>query len=236
MGFFSSIGSAISGALSTAGRVVSGLVSGLAGSIGGAISKLAPNIIKPFLGLGIGEILIAVQIIVTVIGAIANILGVKEENESPEEIGMKAEQAEKKPENFDSYQEYINYLRKEVQIDKTKLDNLSPEDKIKYGTVGSAILVKGIEEKEKFEIPAEFVAEIGKQNMSIEETRQYIKEFKNENLQLKDFVNYLKGTVQDKIYERVGNTIEYAIRDLNPEMSNQDLDSKIVNMKKTARG
>lgn len=95
MGFFSSIGSAISGALSTAGRVVSGLVSGLAGSIGGAISKLAPNIIKPFLGLGIGEILIAVQIIVTVIGAIANILGVKEENESPEEIGMKAEQAEK---------------------------------------------------------------------------------------------------------------------------------------------
>ena len=51
---------------------------------------------------------------------------------------------------------------------KTKLDNLSPEDKIKYGTVGSAILVKGIEEKEKFEIPAEFVAEIGKQNMSIE--------------------------------------------------------------------
>lgn len=238
MGFFSSVVSGVSNALSAAGSFISGAVSSLSSSIGGAISRLAPNIVKPFLGLGIGEILTAIQVISIVIGAIANILGVKEENESPEEIGMKAEEAEKqgiKPENFDSYQEYINCIRKEIQIDKNKLDNLSAEDKIKYGVVGSAILVKGIEEKEKFEIPAEFVSEIGRQNLSIEETRQYIKEFKSENLQLKDFTTYLKGTTEDKIYEKVGNAIESSIRALNPDISEQDLDNKIINMENEAR-
>lgn len=237
MGFFSSIGDTISGALSAAGSLVSGLVLSLSASIGGAISKLAPNILKPFLGLSIGEIIVAVQMIVTVIGEIADILGVKE-GESPQEIGIMAEEAEKqgiKPENFDSYQEYINCIRKEIEIDKSKLGNLSIENKIKYGVVGSAILVKGIEEKEKIEIPAEFISEIGRQNLSIEETRQYIKEFKSENLQLKDFTNYLKGTVEDKLYEKVGNVIEASIRALNPDISEQDLDRKIINMENVAR-
>ncbi|ETJ17702.1 hypothetical protein Q604_UNBC18735G0004 [human gut metagenome] len=235
MGILNSIGSAISGAIS----VVGSLVSSLSSSIGGAIAKLAPSIIKPFLGLEIGNILIVIQVIATVIGRIADMLGVKEKEDSTEEIGMKAEEAEKKdikPENFDSYQEYINYIRQEIEIDKKKLNNLSDEEKVKYGTVGTAILVKGIEEKEKFEIPAEFVVEIGKQDMSMEETRQYIKEFKEQNLELKDFTNYLKGTIDNvKTIREVGHAIESAIKELNPDMSDRDLEGKILHMENNSR-
>ena len=235
MGILNSIGSAISGAIS----VVGSLVSSLSSSIGGAIAKLAPSIIKPFLGLEIGNILIVIQVIATVIGRIADMLGVKEKEDSTEEIGMKAEEAEKKdikPENFDSYQEYINYIRQEIEIDKKKLNNLSDEEKVKYGTVGTAILVKGIEEKEKFEIPAEFVVEIGKQDMSMEETRQYIKEFKEQNLELKDFTNYRKGTIDNvKTIREVGHAIESAIKELNPDMSDRDLEGKILHMENNSR-
>lgn len=239
MGILGSIVSGVGNALSGAVSAVVSAVSSLASGIGGAIAKFAPSIIKPFLGLELGKILAVIEIIAIVIGRIADILGLKEEKESTEEIGMKAEEAEKKdikPENFDSYQEYINYIRKEIEIDKKKLNNLSDEEKVKYGTVGTAILVKGIEEKEKFEIPAEFVVEIGKQDMSMEETRQYIKEFKEQNLDLKDFTNYLKGTIDNvKTIREVEHAIESAIKELNPDMSDRDLEGKILNMENNSR-
>ena len=234
MGLFSGI----SNVLSPIGRAIGGAISSLASKIGGTVPKLAPKIAQPFLKLDIEKIFSATDAICSVIGLISDVLGLKNKEESPEEIGMKAEEGIKqniKPERYDSYGEYINNIRKDVEIDQTKLEDLSNQDKIKYGIVGSAILVKGIEEKEKFEIPAIFVSEIGRQNLSIEETRQYIKEFKSENLQLKDFTNYLKGTVEDKLYEKVGNVIEASIRALNPDISEQDLDRKIINMENVAR-
>lgn len=106
---------------------------------------------------------------------------------------------------------------------------------MKYTAVGSSILVKGIEEKEEFEIPGEFVAEIGRQNLSVAETRQYIKTFKNEDLQLKDFASFLSGTIDKKVYATVGNAIESAIKNLNPDMTENEINDKITNMKDTSR-
>lgn len=234
MGFWG----AVAGALSSGISAVCSVVSSCAATIGGAIAKVATGIMIPLAKLTIEGVLKAVEIIGAVIGAIAEALGLKKEEETPEEIGMKAEEAAKegiKPENFDSYEEYINYIRENIEIDKAKLENLSKEDKIKYTAIGSSILVKGIEEKEKYEIPGEFVAEIGRQNLSVEETREYIKTFKSEDLKLKDFVNFLAGTIDIKTYTTVGNAIESAIKNLNPDMTDREIDDKITNMKANVR-
>lgn len=232
------LGSFLSGVLSPVGRVIGGAISSLASNIGGAIPKLAPKISEPFLKFNIEKIFSAADAICSVIGLISDVMGLKNKEESTQEIGMKAEEGIKqeiKPEKFASYEEYINNIRKDVEIDQTKLESLSNQDKIKYGIVGSAILVKGIEEKEKFEIPAIFVSEIGRQNLSSQETMQYIKEFKKNNLRLNDFTNYLDGSIDDKLYLKVGNIIESSIKILNPDITDNELDNKIIDMKKSAR-
>lgn len=234
MGFFSSACSVISSACSA---ICSG-ISSLASSIGGAVSRLANSIMMPLVKLTIGDLEKVFKVISAVIGAIADALGLKDEEETPEEIGMKAEEAEKegvKPENFDTYEEYINHLRENIQLDKTKLENLSKEDKIKYTAVGSAILVKGIEEKEDLEIPGEFVAEIGRQNLSVEETKEYINVFKEKDLDLRDFADFLSGAIDKKLYGTIGRAIESAIKNLNPDMTEDQIDDKITDMKDTAR-
>lgn len=234
MGIFSAIGGAISSAVSS----VCSAVSSFASSIGRGISAFSEKVLYPFIKFTFEEFEKTLEVICAVIDAIAEALGLKDEEEKPEEIGMKAEEAEKQgitPENFDSYEEYINHLRENIDIDKSKLENLSKEEKLKYMSVGSFILVKGIEEKENFEIPGEFVAEIGKQNLSAEEVKEYIRTFKTNDLQLKDFTTYLNGTLDNNKYAKVGNAIEEGIKSLNPDMSEDEIDQKIDEMRYNAR-
>lgn len=231
------IGTVISGVSSLGSALCRG-VSSVCSTIGRGVATVANALVTSVAKLTVEKLERAMDVISIVIGAIAEIFGLKDKEETPEEIGMKAEEAAKegvKPENFDSYEEYINHLRENIEVDKSKLENLSKEDKMKYTAVGSSILVKGIEEKEEFEIPGEFVAEIGRQNMSVAETRQYIKTFKNEDLDLKDFASFLAGTIDKKVYATVGNAIESAIKNLNPDMTENEIDDKITNMKDTAR-
>lgn len=228
------LGAFISGVGSALCRGVSAVCS----TIGRGVATVANALVTSIGKLTVEKLERAMDVISIVIGAIAEIFSLKDKEETTEEIGMKAEEAAKegvKPENFDSYEEYINHLRENVEIDKSKLENLSKEDKMKYTAVGSSILVKGIEEKEEFEIPGEFVAEIGRQNLSVAETRQYIKTFKNEDLQLKDFASFLSGTIDKKVYATVGNAIESAIKNLNPDMTENEINDKITNMKDTSR-
>lgn len=234
MGFFSSVCSVVSSAVSGVCRAVSSL----GRAIGGAINNLATNIIKPLINLSIERIEKVIEVVGIIIHDIGVALGLIEEEDSAEEIGMKAEEAEKqgiKPEDFDNYEAYISHLNANIEIDKTKLQNLSTEDRIKYTTVGISILSKGIEEKEKIEIPGEFLAEIGKCNLNTAETREYIKVFKEKDLELKDFPSYLNGTLDNKKYTRVGNAIESAIINLNPEISQKNLDEKIDAMRYESR-
>lgn len=222
-------------------NVVSSVCSGISnvcGKIGKGIGEFAKNVFIPALFPPLGGLETAIKIIGGIIGVIAEALGLKKPEEKPEEIGIKAEEAANngiKPENFDSYSEYISYLRENIKVDKEKIDNLSDEERLKYTAVGSSILVKGIEEKEKIEIPAEFVLEIAKQKLQAEEVREYMKNFKESGLQLSDFTKYLKGTLDSNAYEKVGKTIENAIKTLNPQMSDQDIDNKIEDMSQKSK-
>lgn len=229
MGLFSGIATGISNFCSA--------VCSIASSIGGSIGRIVPKIFNPTVFSTIEAITIAIKVIGAAIGALAEALGLTKE-ESPEEIGMKAEEAEKqgiKPENFDSYSEYIEHLRNNIEVDKDKLINLSPEDKLKYTAVGAVILAKGIEEEVNMEIPAEFIAEIGKLKLEAQDVRAYIESFKEFGLNLKDFSNYFKGTISDDRYEKVGNSIESAIKILNPEMSDSEIDAKMDEMRNNSR-
>lgn len=141
MGLFSAIGSVCSAVCSA----VSSVCSSIGGAIMGGIGSLAP-VISPWLSVA-----------VAVISVLAEIFTEKPKEEKPEELGMKAEQADKKPENFDSINDYIEYLRQEIKVDAAKLENLSEEERMKYQAVGLGLYVKNIEEKQGMKLDPAFL-------------------------------------------------------------------------------
>lgn len=142
MGCFSS---AIGSVCSAVCSAVSSVCSSIGGAIMGGIGSLAP-VISPWLSVA-----------VAVISVLAEIFTEKPKEEKPEELGMKAEQADKKPENFDSINDYIEYLRQEIKVDAAKLENLSEEERMKYQAVGLGLYVKNIEEKQGMKLDPAFL-------------------------------------------------------------------------------
>lgn len=130
-----SLFSAIGGALASCVSAAVGVCSSIGGSLLGSIGTLIP-VLKV-----VGELAIKA------ISALATIFTDKPEKESPEEIAMKAEKSDKKPEDFDTVSEYLEHLRKEVQLDEGAVENLSDFDRLKYTFVGSGLYVKDMEER-----------------------------------------------------------------------------------------
>lgn len=234
MGLFGSVGSAIGGALSSVGSAICSGISSVCSGIGGAlfsgaggIAALACSIIRPL--TTVIEIGGAIDVLIAIVSAIAEALGLKDKDETSEELGMKAETADKKPEDFDSIEAYIEYLRNDVQIDKEKLENLSKEDKVKYAAIGTAITIKGIEEKYGIEAPGDFWKTAADLKLSGEETKQYIETFKQNGItNMKDMSDYIKGVAPESGTKPsvVSDSIMAALKQNYPELSEEELVDK----------
>lgn len=131
--------------ISSACSAVCNFCSSFGSAIIGGIGSLAPAIV-PWIAVA-----------VKVIAFLAEIFTEKPKEEKPEELGMKAEQADKKPENFDSINEYIEYLRQEIKVDAAELEKLSDEKRMKYQAVGLGLYVKNIEEKQGMKLDPAFL-------------------------------------------------------------------------------
>ena len=108
-------------------------LSGVLDKILKILSKITPELIKE---------------VTSLISSVAELLGLKDEDDSSEEIGMKSEKADRKPEDFDSREEYISYLRDDVELDKYDREKLSDENlKEKYSAKGLDIEMGAINEK-----------------------------------------------------------------------------------------
>lgn len=234
MGFWNSITSGIGNALSAIGSAVCSGISSICSAIGGTffsgaggIAALAASLIMP--GLGLPEILVGIGIISEIVSKIAESLGLKDKEETPEELGMKAEISDKKPEDFDSIENYIGYLRNDVQIDKDKLERLSDEDKAKYAAVGTAINIKGIEEKYGIEATGEFWKTVAGLELTGEETKQYIESFKQNGItDMKDMSDYIRGFAPESGTKPgvVSDAIMDALKKNNPGLTEDELAEK----------
>lgn len=226
MGLFGSICSAI-------GSAISGICSALGGSLGG-IAALASALIP---GVGLPEIVLAVQLVCTIVSAVANALGLTED-EKPEELGMAAENAELKPEDFDTTQEYIEYLRKEAKkLDKEQVANLSDFDRVKYQALGTSITIKGIEEKYGMSMPAEFWVTAKDMELKGEQVKTYLDTFKKNGIEdMSDMTAFLKGEETKSGTSTVSDSMMEALSEMYPELSKSELDDKLTEMENKVKG
>jgi len=188
------------------------------------IGSIALALIIP--GFGLPEILTLIQIV----GQVAKMLNVGGKD-SPEEIGMKSEIAEKKPDDFETTEEYLKYLNDEVELDPKATENLSAEDRAKYGLIGAAFDIKAIQEKYQIELSPEFLRDVTLMNMSGEEVGSYVKKFSEKGItKMQDMTDYLRGEAIDTDKSKVSSTVLDTMKSLYPELSDDQLESKLAEM------
>lgn len=233
--------SAIGGALSAAGSVFCSGISSICSAIGGAlfggaggIGELAAAIVGPVIvSPHIAVILGAIQAVAMIVTAMAEIMGIKEKDETPQELGMKAEQAEKKPGDFDSTEKYIEYLRKEVEIDQKKVESLTEEDKAKYGAIGTALYIKAIEERYDIKAPGDFWRTMADVGIKGEEVKTYVETFKENGIDnMADMSDYMKGKAPGSgaAPEKISDSMVDALKKIYPGISEDEAYDKLTEL------
>ena len=226
MGFIDSVCSAVGSAFSSVCSAVGSLCSNIGSTIMGEVSSLVSSFL-PVLGPTLEA---ALSVFVAVVSFLAELFTDKPQEEKPEEIGMKAEQADKKPENFDSINDYIEYLRNEVQLDPADLEKLSDEEKQKYKLVGLGLYIKNIEEQQGVKLDPEFLKSIPKlkdQGYEAADIANLMQSMKNNGVRdMKQYVDFMKGDLQPGSPERqqVGASVK--------DMVEQHFKGGEVNMRK----
>ena len=214
MGFWGSVCSFVSGAVSAIGSAI--------GSIGGALASSAGNFLKvaaPWLGA-----------VIQVIQVVSTLLGILNSEDNIEELGAKAMEADKKPEDFDSNAEYIDYLRNDIELDREKFENATDVEKTARQAVGASIVIKGIEEKKGFDIPVTTWVAMAKLGLGdkAEEIDKILDTFKDGKLE--DFVDYTEGKLEAKKELEVGDSLVEMYQELEPSMSIEEIEDKVMNM------
>ena len=202
------IGAAAASFLSTAATTI------------GALAGAAGNLLKlagPLLGK-VGD----------VIQVVGGLLGVLKPNENIEELGAKALDADKKPEDFDSNAEYIDYLRNEIKLDKEKFDKATDGEKMARTAVGASVVAKGIEEKKGFDIPTTFWVKVAEQALKGKEINALIDTFKEDKL--KSYVGYSEGKLNYKDEMKTGDKLVEMYKELEPELSLEEIEKKVMGL------
>ena len=130
MGFFSAVCGAIGGICSAIGGV-------LGGALGIAATAIAGLVGSPVFGAVVG-----------LISLVSTVIGLTKKDEKQEELGAKAMLSDKKPEDFDSYQAYIDHVS-EIKLTPEMKDRLKTDEgfKTQCTTVGASMQWYGLNEK-----------------------------------------------------------------------------------------
>jgi hypothetical protein len=234
------VGAAVGNALSTAGTWLSGVAS----TLGPTVTKFADSFLAVVAKIpkidDVDPFLKIVDLVGKIIQSIGEIFEVHSEDNA-EVLGAKAQQAEKTMADFDNdTAAYINYLNKEIELDKEKFDKMSDAEKLGCKAAGIALETKAIEEKiGGISISPEYVAAMARIEayselvLNAREWADIIIELKNAGItNLKDVVDYLEAK-GDSDTIKTGQVLRAALATVEPEKDTNDI---IEEMKQVFRG
>lgn len=212
---------------------IGGFISAAVSVIGPAISTAATYIATKLPTI-IETASVIVSGITSIVTNISRILNIAPEDEKTDELGAKTLQEGTRPiEEGETAQEYLDYLRNEVDLDREKYDNMTAEQKLNCEIIGDAMVATSIQEKTGIGIPPEFLVVAGKGHMGYETANALIKTFLNNGIEsLGDYVKYIDNDMSEKDAVKVGGAVREAISEVNPEMTPQDIEAEIVAMKR----
>ena len=130
MGFWGAVCGAIGGICSAIGGA-------LGGALGIAATAIAGLVGSPVFGAVVG-----------LISLVSTVLGLTKKDEKQEELGAKAMLSDKKPEDFDSYQAYIDHIS-DIKLTPEMKDRLKTDEgfKTQCTSIGASMQWYGLNEK-----------------------------------------------------------------------------------------
>ncbi|WP_405632163.1 hypothetical protein [Pseudoalteromonas sp. Ld20] len=216
MGFWSGLCSAVSSACS----VISSAVSSIGSSIASAATSIA--------SLGIS---LAAKVS-DAIKSVGISLGIINPEDTMEELGERAMLSDKKSEDFDSINDYIDHLRNNVVFDKEKFDNLDEKDLLARSSIGASITLKGINEKLDATVTTSFMAKVVSQELETDEIIGTIKAYKEKELKLDNYELYLNDELSLDETTKHSNALVDAYQKLEPELSIEQIENKVMGLNK----
>ncbi|WP_291946875.1 hypothetical protein [Campylobacter sp.] len=210
---------------SVIGSVVSGIssaVSAIGGAIAGGIGKLA-GAIAPFLG--------TISSVLNTIGQAIGLFINKDDN--VENLGAAMRQSGKKPEDFDSINTYIDYLKNEIKTGNINLNEEKTEIQKAVDTaMGSSLTIKALDEKYSLKTSAEFwkftAKKVDEGKLDATDVDSLLKTASEKKIDINDVANY----VDDKKLEsgasksEISATIKEGFKEANPNLSDDAITEK----------
>ncbi len=202
-----------------------GVISSIASTVGPVIAAAATTIAK------LAPTLEKIITFANVVSGIAQLLGVLNVDENPEDIGAKAMQEGTRPRMAnETAEEYLNYLKNDVELDKEKQAQMDEKDRLACIATGSAIVMSTIAEKEDINLSPEFVSNVSKTSLAASDTLKIISKFKENNLELDKFNDYFNNNLSGNELLNVNHTLKESVKEIHPDMSEKEIRSEINNM------
>lgn len=167
--------------------------------------------------------------ITKILNMVGGFVGILKPNETVEDLGAKVISTDKKPDDFDSINAYIDHLKNEVMVDKEKVKD-NQVTKVSCIAIGSVLVSEGIAEKLNISVPMEFWKDVSIIKLNPNEIVKVLEKYKECDVSLDKFTNYVNGNSDLKDTETNQDILCDAFKELEPSCSNQEIERKVMKM------
>ncbi|MDF2154515.1 hypothetical protein [Vibrio sp. CAU 1672] len=194
----------------------------IASSIGPMIAKYAPIVIET-IGKNLPKVINTIE-------AVSLVADVLRPNERAEDLGAKAMAADKKPEDFEKMNEYIDYLRNGVEIDKDKLSD-DTVDVMTRQAIGSAIAVKGVSEKIGTDVTLPFLNTVSGLDLDPKVVVAIVKSYAESGLNADDVEKFLGRTLSIEDTYKHGVALKNAFLASDPSIDAEQAEDAVMSLR-----
>ena len=257
MGFWGSIGSAISSCVSGVCSCVSRVCGAVTGFASRAVSSFCSAIgikatgfmglmrgfiagpLGPVFGPIIGKLMLNVA--VKIVEKLAKMLGIIKEDDKTEELGYRLDEANKdenkhwkQRNDFNTLEEYYAYLKKQIPDDKIDREALR-RDKDYYALLGMMAEVDSLEDSLRIKLPETFLMEAGKSRMTPDEIRAFADAFRGLGYDAVEVQDYFQGRMPLGEAKRITEALVESLGKYCPNMSEDEIYARLGKMQAIAR-
>lgn len=168
----------------------------------------------------------AIQEIVDIFATLAEALGLLDSETNPEELGDKAIESAYNPDDYNSYDEYLEAVEA-YEIDPEKSKNISEEDKL---SKGMEIILGALINKYEETPMEEFCIEMASNKyFSSEKTKEIAKLIQDDKANISNILNYVNGTERDEHkLQNVIQTLVQVEKSVNPNISDKEAEKNVI--------
>lgn len=202
--------------------VIMSVFAKVASTVGPMLAKYVP-IMLDTLGKNLPKVINTIE----AISVASNVLTPRD---NANELGAKAMIAEKKPEDFDKINDYINYLRNDITLDTESLSQ-DPVDCAIRLAVGGTIALRGVNEALDADVSIPFLKSVSTLDLTPNIILSVIKSYQQNSLNLDDLDNYLHDKLSLAQANKHSDALVNAYQLANPNMDLEQAEDAVINLR-----